>query len=71
MTKSKNIQDKISKMDFEIALARLEEIVEILSSQKVNLNIMLDLHEEANLLKEHCNKRLEEAKMKIEVLSKQ
>lgn len=69
MTKSnKNIQDKISKMDFETALARLEEIVEILSSQKVNLNIMVDLHEEANLLKEHCMKRLEEAKIKLEVV---
>ena len=73
MTKksSKNFQEKISKMDFEPAMARLEEIVETLSSEKINLNSMIDLYEEATALKEHCAKRLEEAKMKIETISKE
>lgn len=60
---------KISKMSFEESLERLEEIVEILSSQKVNLDLMIELHEEGNLLKQHCAKRLDEAKMKIETIS--
>ena len=65
----KNLQDKITKMDFEPAMQRLEEIVETLSSEKINLDLMIELYEEGNLLKEHCNKRLEEAKMKIDVVS--
>ena len=66
----KNFEKKISKMSFEDAMTRLEEIVEILSSQKINLDSMIDLHEEGSALKEHCAKRLEEAKMKIEVVGK-
>lgn len=60
---------KISKMSFEESLERLEEIVETLSSQKVNLDSMIQLHEEGNMLKQHCAKRLDEAKMKIETLN--
>ncbi|MBU6338834.1 MAG: exodeoxyribonuclease VII small subunit [Rickettsiales bacterium] len=72
MTKKspKNLQDKIAKMDFESAMARLEEIVEILSSEKINLDNMIDLYEEGNALREFCAKRLDEAKMKIEVIGK-
>ncbi len=57
-------------MDFEPAMERLEEIVEILSSEKINLNSMIDLYEEGTALKEHCAARLEEAKMKIETITK-
>ena len=72
MTKdsAKNFEKKISKLTFEEAMARLEEVVEILSSQKVNLDSMIELYEEGTSLREHCAKRLEEAKMKIEIISK-
>ncbi len=72
MTKEsvKNFEKKISKMKFEEALARLEEIVETISSQKISLESMIELHEEGSLLKEHCAKRLEEAQLKIETISK-
>lgn len=72
MTKEpvKSSQKKVSKMSFEEAAARLEEIVEILSSQKVNLDSMLALYEEGSALKDHCQTKLEEAKMKIEIVSK-
>jgi len=72
MTKdsAKNSDKKISKLNFEEAMMRLEEIVETLSSQKVNLDSMIELYEEGTALREHCAKRLEEAKMKIEVISK-
>lgn len=71
MTKEmpKNFEKKILKMSFEEALSRLEEIVEILSSQKINLDSMIELHQEGSALKEHCNKRLEEARMKIEIVN--
>ena len=64
----KPFEKKISKMSFEDAMMRLEEIVETLSSQKINLDSMIELHEEGTALKEHCAKRLEEAKMKIETI---
>jgi exodeoxyribonuclease VII small subunit len=64
----KSFEKKISKMSFEDAMMRLEEIVETLSSQKINLDSMIELHEEGTALKEHCTKRLEEAKMKIETI---
>jgi exodeoxyribonuclease VII small subunit len=60
----------IIKMSFEEALVRLEEIVETLSSQKVNLDSMIEMYEEGNELRQHCSKKLEEAKMKIETISK-
>lgn len=64
------LQKKISKMSFEAALARLDEVVETLSSQKVNLNSMIDLYEEGVLLRQHCQTQLDEAKMKVEVVGK-
>ena len=72
MTKdsAKNSEKKIAKLTFEEAMVRLEEIVETLSSQKVNLDSMIELYEEGTALREHCAKRLEEAKLKIEVISK-
>lgn len=66
----KNLTKKILKMSFEEAMTRLDNIVEILSSQKNNLEEMITLYEEANLLKEHCETRLNDAKMKIENINK-
>lgn len=66
---TKNIEKKITKLSFEEAMTRLEEIVEILSSQKINLDLMIELYEEGSALKEHCARKLEEAKMKIEIIS--
>ncbi len=67
---TKNIENKISKMNFEVAMRRLEEIVEILSDQKIDLDQMIELYQEGDLLKKHCAARLDEAKMKIEVIEK-
>ncbi len=72
MTKSniaKNLKAKISEMSFEEALARLEKIVEILSSDQINLEEMINLYQEGDILKQYCAKRLEEAKMKIEIIT--
>jgi exodeoxyribonuclease VII small subunit len=72
MTKSntaKTLKAKITEMSFEEALARLEKIVEILSSDKINLEEMINLYQEGDILKQHCAKRLEEAKMKIEIIT--
>ncbi len=70
MTKNinKNLENKIAKMSFEDAMARLEQIAEILSSKQINLDQMIELYEESDLLKKHCFVRLEDAKMKIDVI---
>ncbi len=67
---SKTIENKIAKLSFEDAMKRLEEIVEILSDQKISLDQMIELYQEGDLLKKHCTARLEEAKMKIEIIDK-
>jgi len=67
MSKSKN---NIEKLDFETALSKLEEIVETLGSAKVNLEEMVDLYEQGIALKDHCSKKLSDAKMKVEILVK-
>jgi exodeoxyribonuclease VII small subunit len=67
---SKNLQEKVSKMEFEPAMKRLDEIVEILSSEKIDLNLMIELYEEGVALKDLCSAKLAEAKMKIDVISK-
>lgn len=67
---SEKLKKQISKMSFESAISRLEEIVETLSSQRINLDSMISLHEEGVLLKEFCEQKLADAKLKIETVSK-
>lgn len=57
-------------MTFEQAYARLEEILEKMNSGKVSLDDSLKLYEEADQLIVSCNRRLQEAEQKIEVLIK-
>ena len=71
MSKSKLLENKIAKMPFEAAMARLDEVVEILSSEKINLDQMIDLYEEGDLLKKHCAARLGDAKMRVDMLAKE
>jgi len=64
------VKNNIEKLDFETALSKLEEIVEKLGNGKVNLEEMVDLYEQGISLKEHCSKKLTDAKMKVDVLIK-
>jgi exodeoxyribonuclease VII small subunit len=57
-------------LSFETALSRLEEILEKLNSGAISLDESLKLYEEADQLITVCNKRLNEAERKIEVLVK-
>jgi exodeoxyribonuclease VII small subunit len=68
-TIEKNNLKKIAKMSFEEAIARLEEVAQTLSSQKINLEQMIELYEEGTALRDHCLTRLNEAKMKIEKIT--
>ena len=70
MSKTEKLVKNIEKLDFETALSKLEEIVETLGSGKVNLEEMVDLYEQGIALKDHCSKKLSDAKMKVEILVK-
>lgn len=55
---------------FEAAFARLEEILERLNAGTISLDDSLKLYEEADQLIAICNKRLNDAERKIEMLVK-
>ena len=64
-------QNQVSKaISFEAAFVRLEEILERLNTATISLDESLKLYEEADQLIAVCNKRLNEAERKIEILVK-
>ena len=65
MTIKKNFSD-IQQMSFEKALEELEVITNDFEDGCSNLDQAVILHERGIALKEHCEKKLEEAKKKIE-----
>jgi exodeoxyribonuclease VII small subunit len=58
------------ELPFEPSLSRLEQILEKMNSGAVSLEEALKLYEEADQLIASCNKRLNEAERKIEMLIK-
>lgn len=61
-----NDNKKISDLSFEEALAELEKIVAKLESGKESLENAINDYEYGNALREYCEKRLAEAKLKID-----
>lgn len=60
----------MAEKKFEAALARLEEIVTEMEKGDVELDRSLKLFEEGVKLSRICNKRLDEAERKVEILLK-
>ncbi len=60
----------MAEKKFEASLERLEEIVKQLESGDLPLEQSLKLFEEGTKLARICNKRLEEAERKVEILLK-
>ncbi len=60
----------MAEKKFEAALGRLEEIVKELESGDLPLDLSLKLFEEGIKLSRICNKRLEEAERRVEILLK-
>lgn len=65
-----NTQLDPHSITFETALTRLEAILEKMNGGSISLDESLKLYEEADQLIAICNKRLNEAERKIEVLVK-
>ena len=58
------------KADFERSLARLEEVVRKLENANLTLDDAMKLFEEGVQLSRECQKQLEEAEGKVEILLK-
>jgi exodeoxyribonuclease VII small subunit len=63
-------QDSEKKPDFEFALTRLEEIVGKLENANLSLDDAMKLFEEGVQLSRDCQKYLEQAEGKVEILLK-
>ncbi len=66
----KNFKEEIDKMSFEEALAELEKIVAKLEGGKESLENAINDYEYGNALRQFCEKKLNEAKLKIDKIVK-
>jgi exodeoxyribonuclease VII small subunit len=60
----------IENMTFEDALAELKEIVKRIDNGEESLESSISSFEKGILLKEHCEKKLQSARLKIEKITK-
>lgn len=66
---TKKIKEK-EPFDFESALKRLSQVLEELESEDVALEQAIKLYEEGIKLSKLCSKKLEDAELRIEQVSK-
>ena len=59
----------VSELSFEAALKRLEEIVRTLEKGEAPLDQSIELYQEGDRLKRHCEARLKDAQMRIEQIA--
>jgi exodeoxyribonuclease VII small subunit len=62
-------QDEQAELSFEAALARLEEIVRTLERGEAPLDQSIELYQEGDRLKRHCEARLKAAQSRIEQIA--
>ncbi|HVB33246.1 MAG TPA: exodeoxyribonuclease VII small subunit [Patescibacteria group bacterium] len=67
---AKNSPEKEPKLDFERSMTRLEQVVKKLESPDLSLDEAMKLFEEGVTLSRECQKQLEEAEARIEILLK-
>ncbi len=56
------------KIDFEAAMARLDEISMLMSKEGISLEVSMALYEEGIKLVRQCNKQLEDTERRINIL---
>ena len=66
---NKNSMD-VENLNFETALEKLQEIVKNIETGKSSLDEIISDYELGNALKMHCEKKLNEAKLKVEKITK-
>ena len=58
----------LEKMSFEDAMKELENLVDSLDKGDVSLDEAIGAYDRGSQLKDHCQKKLNEAKMKVETI---
>ena len=59
---------KLEKLTFEEAMKELEELVDSLDKGDVSLDEAIAAYDRGSQLKDYCQKKLNEAKMKVETI---
>ena len=62
------VNDTLEKMTFEEAMKELERLVDSLDKGDVSLDEAIAAYDKGSQLKDHCQKKLNEAKMKVETI---
>ena len=62
------VNDSLEKMTFEEAMKELENLVDSLDKGDVSLDEAIAAYDRGSQLKDHCQKKLNEAKMKVETI---
>ena len=63
-----NDKETLEKMTFEDAMDELENIVNALDKGDVSLDEAIAAYDRGSVLKDHCEKQLNQAKMKVETI---
>ena len=63
---SETPNNQTDELTFEEALRQLEDIVSVLERGDISLDQAIAAYEKGTALKTHCQKRLEEARLKVE-----
>ena len=59
---------ELEKLTFEEAMQELEKLVDSLDKGNVSLDEAIAAYDRGSQLKDHCQKKLNEAKMKVETI---
>ena len=62
------VDDPLEKMTFEDAMKELEKLVDSLDKGDVSLDEAIAAYDRGSQLKDQCQKKLNEAKMKVETI---
>ena len=60
--------DELEKLTFEDAMKELEKLVDSLDKGDISLDEAIAAYDRGSKLKDYCQKKLQEAKMKIETI---
>lgn len=63
--------ESVKDLSFEASLKALEAVIETISSDKPDLNEIIQLYEEGVLYLNHCRAKLQQAETKISIIGKQ
>ena len=63
-----NNDNILDKMTFEEAMNELEKLVESLDKGDISLDQAIAAYDRGSQLKDHCQKKLNDAKMKVETI---